>query len=39
MEWLGVIGFILSLAAYVRVQKLTATLKEQGVLDKDYEER
>lgn len=39
MEWLGVIGFILGLAAYVRVQKLIETLKATGVLDKDYKER
>ena len=39
MEWLGVIGFILGLAAYVRVQKLIETLKATGVLDSDYKER
>ena len=39
MEWLGVIGFILGLAAYVRVKKLTETLKEKGILDKDYKEQ
>ena len=30
----GVFGFI----AFVRVEKLVKTLKEQGVLDEDYKE-
>jgi hypothetical protein len=39
MEWLGIIGFVLGLAAYVRVQKLIETLKATGVLDSDDQER
>jgi hypothetical protein len=39
MEWLGIIGFVLGLAAYVRVQKLIDTLKAIGVLDNDYKEQ
>ena len=36
MEALGIIGFIFGLVAFVRIQKLIKTLKENGVLDKDY---
>jgi hypothetical protein len=41
MEGLGVIGFIfgmMGIVALVRVEKLIKTLKEKGVLDKDYKE-
>jgi hypothetical protein len=36
MEGLGVIGFVfglIGLVAYVRLDKLTKTLKEKGILD------
>ena len=36
VEALGIIGFIFGLVAFVRTQKLIKTLKENGVLDKDY---
>ena len=38
MEVLGLLGFIFGLVAFVRVEKLVRTLKEQGVLDKDYKD-
>ena len=39
MEALGAIGFVfgmMGVVAFVRTQKLIKTLKENGVLDKDY---
>lgn len=39
MDGLAVMGFvfgILGLVAYVRLEKLTKTLKEKGILDHDY---
>ena len=39
MEALGVMGFIfrmMGVVAYVRLDKLTKTLKEQGILEQDY---
>jgi hypothetical protein len=41
MEGLAVIGFVfglVGLVAFVRVEKLTKTLKEKGVLDRNYKE-
>lgn len=41
MEALGVIGFVfglMGLVAYVRLEKLTKTLKEKGILDEDYQD-
>ena len=41
MEGLGVIGFIfgmMGIVALVRVEKLIKTLKEKGVLEKNYKE-
>ncbi len=41
MEGLGVIGFVfglIGLVAYVRLDKLTKTLKEKGILDEDYQD-
>ena len=41
MENLGVIGFVfglMGLVAYVRLDKLTKTLKEKGILDEDYQD-
>ena len=34
----GAMGFIFGLTAYVRLEKLTKTLKEKGILEKDYKE-
>jgi len=39
MEALGAMGFVfgmMGVVAFVRTQKLIKTLKENGVLDKDY---
>jgi hypothetical protein len=41
MEALGVLGFVfgmIGLIAFVRLEKLTKTLKEKGVLEKDYKD-
>ena len=38
MEALGILGFVFGLIAFVRVEKLVKTLKEKGVLEKDYKE-
>ena len=39
MEGLAVIGFIFGLVAFIRVEKLTKTLKEKGILEEDYKEQ
>ena len=39
MEALGAMGFIFGMVgvvAFVRLDKLTKTLKEQGILEQDY---
>ena len=36
MEAIGIIGMIFGLAAFYRVYKLEKILKENGVLDKDF---
>ncbi|MDG1748692.1 MAG: hypothetical protein P8H89_03360 [Porticoccaceae bacterium] len=41
MEALGVLGFVfgmMGLIAFVRLEKLTKTLKEKGILEKDYKD-
>tara|TARA_B110000263_G_C15157896_1_gene441008 strand:+ start:462 stop:590 length:129 start_codon:yes stop_codon:yes gene_type:complete len=41
MEGLAVIGFVfgmIGVVALVRLEKLTKTLKEKGILDRDYKE-
>jgi hypothetical protein len=41
MEGLAVMGFVfgmLGVVALVRLEKLTKTLKEKGILDQDYKE-
>jgi hypothetical protein len=41
MEGLSVIGFVFGvmwLVAFVRLEKLTKTLKEKGLLEEDYKE-
>jgi hypothetical protein len=41
VEGLAVIGFVfgmIGVVALVRLEKLTKTLKEKGILDKDYKE-
>ena len=41
MEALGVLGFVfgmMGLIAFVRLEKLTKTLKEKGILEQEYKE-
>ena len=41
MEGLSVLGFVfgmLGLVAFVRIEKLTKTLKQKGILEEDYPE-
>jgi hypothetical protein len=38
MEVMGVLGFIFGVVAFVRLEKLTKTLKEKGFLDETYKE-
>jgi hypothetical protein len=38
MEGLAVMGFVFGLVAFIRVEKLTKTLKEKGMLEENYKE-
>ena len=41
MEGLSVLGFVfgmLGLVAFVRIENLTKTLKQKGILEEDYQE-
>ena len=38
MVYVGIVFGIFGLIAFVRIEKLTKTLKEQGVLEKEYKE-
>ena len=41
MEGLSVLGFVfgmLGLVAFVRIEKLTKTLKQKGIREEDYQE-
>ena len=41
MEGLAVTGFVfgmLGLVAFIRLEKLTKTLKEKGILEEDYKD-
>ena len=41
MESLGVVGLVfgmMGLVSFVRLEKLTKTLKEKGILEEDYNE-
>ena len=38
MEAFVIMGFIFGLIAFVRVEKLTKTLKEKEILEKNYKE-
>lgn len=41
MEGLAVMGFVLGgvgLIAFIRLEKLTKTLKQKGILEEDYKE-
>ena len=36
MEVFGILGFVFGLLAFVRLEKLTKTLKEKNILGSDY---
>ena len=38
MEAFAIMGFVFGLIAFVRVEKLTKTLKDKEILDKNYKE-
>ena len=38
MDGLAIMGFIFGVVALVRLEKITKTLKEKGILDEDYKE-
>jgi len=38
MEAFGILGFVFGLVAFVRMEKLTKTLKEKGIFEEDYKE-
>ena len=38
MEAFGILGLVFGLVAFVRVEKLTKTLKEKGVLEESYQD-
>ena len=38
MEAFAILGFVFGLIAFVRVEKLTKTLKDKEILEKNYKE-
>jgi|TARA_B000000477_G_scaffold48762_1_gene41147 hypothetical protein len=38
MEAFAIMGFVFGLIAFVRVEKLTKTLKDKEILEKNYKE-
>ena len=38
MEAFGILGLVFGLVAFVRLEKLTKTLKEKGVLEESYQD-
>ena len=38
LQWLGLVFGVLGLVAFVRLEKLTKTLKEKGILEEEYKE-
>jgi hypothetical protein len=38
MEVFGILGFVFGLVAFVRLEKLTKTLKEKNILGADYKD-
>ena len=38
MEAIGMLGFVFGLIAFVRIEKLTKTLKEKRILEENYKE-
>lgn len=39
MEAMGILGFVFGLIAFVRIEKLTKTLKEKRILEENYKEK
>jgi len=38
MEAMGILGIVFGLIAFVRIEKLTKTLKEKRILEENYKE-
>jgi hypothetical protein len=38
MEAMGILGFVFGIIAFVRIEKLTKTLKEKRILEENYKE-
>ncbi len=38
MEYVGFVFGIMGMVAFIRVEKLTKTLKEKGILEENYKE-
>ncbi len=38
METFAILGFVFGLIAFVRLEKLTKTLKQKGILEENYKE-
>ena len=38
METFAIMGFVFGLIAFVRLEKLTKTLKQKGILEENYKE-
>ena len=38
MEAFGILGFVFGLLAFVRLEKLTKTLKKKSILESDYKD-
>ena len=38
MEAMGILGFVFGLIAFVRIEKLTKTLKEKRIFEENYKE-
>ena len=38
MEVFGILGFVFGLVAFVRLEKLTKTLKEKNILEVEYKD-
>ena len=38
MEVFGILGFVFGLVAFVRLEKLTKTLKEKNILEEEYKD-
>tara|TARA_B100001564_G_scaffold286450_1_gene249552 strand:- start:152 stop:274 length:123 start_codon:yes stop_codon:yes gene_type:complete len=38
METFAIMGFVFGIIAFVRLEKLTKTLKQKGILEENYKE-